>query len=170
MSVDLTLPEPVSLSTDGAPGDGPLPAVQPNCFGSGLDNPAGLHMVHHRDGDVVWATVTLDGRFEGARGLAHGGIVATMMDDAVGGVLVVLRQRAVTAQLNVTYLAPVVIGRELRVEAWLGEQDGRKLHVVSRVLDGETVLAIARGLFLTVGPEHFERAGSPPRELPHVGV
>jgi uncharacterized protein (TIGR00369 family) len=170
MSVDRTLPAPLPLPTDGVPGDGPLPAVQPNCFGSGLENANGLGMVHHRDGDVVWTTVTLDARYEGARGLAHGGIVATLMDDAVGGVLVVMRQRAVTAQLNVTYLAPVVIGHELRVEAWLAERDGRKLHVVARVLDGDTELAIARGLFLTVGPEHFERAGSPRRELPHVGV
>jgi acyl-coenzyme A thioesterase PaaI-like protein len=170
MSVDLTLPEPAPLPTDGVPGDGPLPAVQPNCFGSGLDNPAGMHMVHHRDGDVVRSTVTLDERFEGARGLGHGGIVTTLLDDVMGGVLVVLRERAVTAQLNMTFVAPVVIGHELRLEAWLAERDGRKLHMVGRVLDGETEVAIARALFLTVGTEHFVRAGSPPRELPHVGV
>lgn len=170
MSVDLTLAEPAPLPTDGVPGDGPLPAVQPNCFGSGLDNPAGLQMVHRRDGDVVRTTVTLDERFEGARGLSHGGIVSTLLDDAMGGVLVILRERAVTAQLDVTYVSPVVIGHELHVETWLTERDGRKLHMVGRVLDGDTVVAIGRALFLSVGTEHFERAGSPPRELPHVGV
>lgn len=170
MSVDRTLPAPAPLPTDGGPGDGPLPPVQSHSFGSGLDNAAGLHLVHHRQGDVVRSTVTLDRRYEGARGLGHGGIVATMLDDAMGGVLVVLRERAVTAQLNLSYLAPVVIGRELRVEAWLTERDGRKLHMVGRVLDGETELAIARGLFLTVDKAHFEQAGSPPRDLPQVAI
>lgn len=169
MSVDPELPPPVPLPAGGR-ADGPLPPHQHNCFGCGPDNAAGLHLHYARERETVHATLTLDARHEGAPGLAHGGALAAILDDVQGGVLVAMRQRAVTAKLEVNYVAPVVLGRELRVEAWLAGVEGRKIRLVGRVRDGERTVASGLGLFIAVDREHFVRAGATAGTDPQVGT
>lgn len=152
MSRVAELPPPAPLP-EGA--DGPMRAHTATCFGCGPDNPAGLHLAFVRDGDVVRATTTLPPEHEGAPGLAHGGIVASILDDMSGAIPRALGQRAVTAKLEVDFAAPVVIGRPLDAQAWLESFDGRKIRIVTRLLDGDTVVATGRALFLTVPREHF---------------
>jgi acyl-coenzyme A thioesterase PaaI-like protein len=125
-----------------------------SCFGCGPDA-AGLHLTFAREGDVVRSPITLETRFQGAPGLAHGGIVSSILDDISGAIPVAIGQRAVTAKLEVDFTAPVVIGRPLVAEAWLESFEGRKIRIVSRLLDDGTVLAVGRALFLTVPREHF---------------
>ena len=125
------------------------------CFGCGPEHPSGLHLAVVRTGAVIRATVHLGKRFQGAPGLAHGGIVSTILDDLSGAVPVALGQRAVTAKLEVDFTAPVLLGRDLVAEAWLETFEGRKIRIVSRLLDDGRVLAVGRALFLTVPREHF---------------
>ena len=160
---------PLPVPAD-APGDGPLRPHQPHCFGCGPENDAGLGIRYGLDGDVVRATLTLDARHEGARGLAHGGIVAAILDDVQGGVLVAMRTRAVTAKLDVDFVAPVVLGHELAVEAWLESFEGRKIRLAGRILDSGRTVASARGLFITVEKEHFLRYDATPAPEPQVGT
>lgn len=152
MSRVVELPPPAPLP-DGP--DGPMRAHTPTCFGCGPENPAGLHLGFVRDGEVVRATTTLPPQHEGAPGLAHGGVVAAILDDMSGAIPRLLGQRAVTAKLEVDFSAPVVIGRELQAESWLESFDGRKIRIVTRLLEGDAVLATGRALFLTVPREHF---------------
>ncbi|MBI5104086.1 MAG: PaaI family thioesterase [Solirubrobacterales bacterium] len=119
------------------------------------------------DGDRVRGNVRFDRRQEGAPGFAHGGAVATVLDDALGSVLILIERPAVTANLNVDFRAPAFLHHDLDIEAWCEQTDGRKLHLAGRLLDGETVLAEARGLFIEVDVDHFRRGG---RELPEPWV
>ena len=80
---------------------------------------------------------------------------ASILDDVSGAIPVALGQRAVTAKLDIDFTAPVVIGRELVAEAWLQSFEGRKIRIVSRLLDDGVVLAVGHALFLTVPREHF---------------
>lgn len=155
MSARTELPPPAPLPVEPTGGDGPMPAHARGCFGCGPENPESLGLRFVRDGDVVRATATIERRHEGAPGLAHGGIVASLLDDISGAIPRALGQRAVTANLQVDFAAPVVIDRELVVEAWLEVFEGRKIRIVSRLLDGGTVLATGRALFLVVPVEHF---------------
>lgn len=151
MSRVAELPPPAPLP-EGA--DGRIGAHTATCFGCGPENPVGLHLVFVRDGDLVRAAITLPPEHEGAPGLAHGGIVASILDDMSGAIPRVLGQRAVTAKLEVDFAAPVVIGRPLDAEAWLESFDGRKIRIVTRLLDAGGVVATGRALFLTVPREH----------------
>lgn len=149
---------PAPLPTEGVPGDGVLTRLYPNSFGSGLSNPEGLQMVFRREGDVIRTEVTLEGRFEGTPGVSHGGIVAVMLDDAAASVMLVVGVRSVTAQLDITYRAPVLVGRPLVLESWLESVEGRKHRAFCQLSDGGEVVAFGRALFITVDPAHFERA------------
>ena len=135
----------------------PLPPHHPNCMGCGDSNPAGLAMRMERDGDRVRGSVTLDRRHEGAPGYAHGGAVSTILDDALGMLLFVLRRPAVTARLEVDFRRPAYLGRPFDVEAWVDQVDGRKLWMRAELHEGGELVAAARSLFLEVAPEHFAR-------------
>jgi predicted thioesterase len=67
-------------------------------------------------------------------------------------------------------VSPVVLGRELTVEAWLESFEGRKLRLVGRVLDDGATVASARSLFITVEQEHFLRYHATPAPDPEVGT
>ncbi len=107
------------------------------------------------DGERVRGEVTLDRRHEGAPGFAHGGAVATVLDDALGTLLAVLRRPAVTAKLDVDYRRPAFLGRRFTVETWVERSDGRKLWLSGEMREGEELVAEAHALFLAVSIEHF---------------
>ena len=135
----------------------PLPPHHPGCMGCGPENPAGIGMRMERDGDRVHGSVELDQRHQGAPGYAHGGAVATILDDALGMLLLVLRRPAVTARIEVDFRRPAYLGRRFEVEAWVDRVDGRKLWMAAALHDHGEVVAEARSLFLEVKPEHFAR-------------
>lgn len=112
-------------------------------------------------GDRVLADVTLDKRHEGSPGVAHGGVVAAALDDLFGGVLVLLEQPAVTANLSVDYRAPVLLGTPLELEGWSEARTGRKLRFRGEMRQGGTLVAEATALFLAVDLEHFLKSGAP---------
>lgn len=141
--------------------DGSLPAHHPNCLGCGPENPAGMGLRLRVEGDRIRGDVRFDRLQEGAPGFAHGGAVATVLDDALGSVLILLRRPAVTAKLDVDFRSPALLGHDLKVEGWSERVDGRKLHLAGRLLDGETVVAEAHALFIAVDLEHFRRGGQP---------
>ena len=143
--------------------NGTIPAHQPHCLGCGPENPASMGLKLRIQGDRILGSVRFDRRQEGAPGFAHGGAVATVLDDALGTVLILVQRPAVTANLNIDFRAPAFLGRELSVEARCERIDGRKLHLVGRLLDGEEIIAEGRGLFIEVNIDHFRRGG---QELP----
>ncbi|RDI49364.1 PaaI family thioesterase [Nocardia mexicana] len=151
-------------------GGGSLPPHHGNCLGCGPGNAAGLGLEFVGDGAGIVAALVLDERHEGAPGLAHGGAVATVLDEAAGSVLLPLRLPAVTAQLNVSFSEPVPLGVPLTVRAALDRRDGRKLHITAEVeLDGRCA-ARAEALFIVVSPDHFHTHGADPGGIPALGI
>ena len=140
-----------------APGD-PLPPHQPNCFGCGPRNPAGFQLRCHATEAGVAGSFQLDARHEGGPGVAHGGVVAAVLDDLLGFLLYRLGRPMVTARLEIDYRRPVVLGVAVDAAAEIVSVEGRKVwtHGELRGRDG-TLLAEARGLFVQVGADHFAR-------------
>lgn len=141
--------------------DGSLPAHQPHCLGCGPDNPASMGLRLRVVGERVRGRVSFDRRQEGAPGYAHGGAIATVLDDALGSVLMVLGRAAVTAKLEVDFRAPALIGQELELEAWCEREEARKLYLRGRLQAEGALVAEASALFVAVELEHFRRSGSP---------
>ena len=136
-----------------------LPPHHEQCLGCGPDNPHGHHLQVSRHGDGVVADHTFDDRHVGAPGIAHGGAVATVIDDLYGFLLYLVGTPAVTRQLTVDYRSPVLIGTKYRLEARVTSQQARKLFLAATLtdLDGRT-MATSTALFVTVGVEHFARS------------
>lgn len=112
-----------------------------NCFACGTLNAHGLHLVLHAGGDRCWTDVILDRRFEGWEGIAHGGILCTILDEVMAWALVDHDLWGVTARMSVEFKRPVAIGQPIRGE-------GRVLAVRRRLVDTEGVILDADGNLL----------------------
>ena len=117
---------------------------------SGGANPLGLGARLWRDGDAAVLEVSLGPAFEGAPGRAHGGVVAALIDETMGIVLVLHGELAFTVQLQVAYRAPTPVGELLVARAHVVARDGRKLTIKAVVHCGELLVAEATALFIGV--------------------
>lgn len=138
-----------------------LPPHYPTCLGCGPDAPQGYHLQVRRDGHEVVAEHVFEDRHSGAPGIAHGGAVATVVDDVLGFLLYVVRAPGVTRRLEVDYLKPVLTGVRYTVRGRLDRRDGRKVWVSCTCTDPDGVVAFrAVGLFVIVDLSHFSEATS----------
>ena len=88
--------------------------------------------------------------------MAHGGVVAALLDEACGQVARIALSPAVTSRLEVRYLAPVPVEEDLRVGAALVEANERRATAEGTIQDGSgLLLAHARAECALVRPEHF---------------
>ena len=145
----------------GRIGDDVLPPHYPTCLGCGPEAEQGYHLQVRREGDEMVAEHVFEPRHSGAPGIAHGGAVATVVDDVLGFMLYVALVPGVTRKLEVEYLKPVLIGVRYTIRAKVDEIDGRKLWFSCSCTDPEGVETFrAKGLFLSVGLEHFAQGSS----------
>lgn len=124
------------------------------CFGCGGDNAGGMKLTFEQDNvnRKIVGRFVLGERYQGGGGFAHGGIIATLLDEAMGKVCRFREVRAVTAELAVEYLKPVNVQSEIVVEGRETEQKGRNLFMTGEIRDGVgEVLARGKGRFVIIG-------------------
>ncbi len=124
---------------------------------AGRSNPVSPPALLRVDVDVrrVVGEVEFGRAFEGAPGCVHGGLVAAVLDEALGMACIFGGGPAMTAELTTRFLRHTPIETPLEVEAWLDEVDGKKVRTSGKVAaDGETLLE-STGLFIAVGAEKF---------------
>ena len=131
--------------------------LEPNpanhCFGCGGANDGGMQLAFAQDNARrrIIGHFVLGERYQGGGGMVHGGIIATLLDEAMGKVCRFREARAVTAELTVRYLKPVKVTEEIVVEGWEVEQKGRNLFHAAEIRDSAgQVLATGLGRFVIV--------------------
>ena len=100
----------------------------------------------------------LDDRYTGPPGHCHGGIIATILDEAMGKVNKLRDVIALTSQMTINYLRPVPLNKPLRVEAREVSVRGRKHVNMGEIMNqkGE-VLARGQATFIAIDPRRFEK-------------
>ena len=130
------------------------------CFGCGGANPRGMRLAFDPDPERrrIVGRFRLGAEYQGGPGFIHGGIIATVLDEAMGKVSRFSDVRAVTAELTVEYLRPVRVDQEIRVEAFESQREGRQLFHQGEVRDTEgELLARGRGRFVVVDRAKFRQ-------------
>ena len=128
------------------------------CFGCGGANPRGMRLAFDLDPGRrrIVGRFRLGAEYQGGPGFIHGGIIATVLDEAMGKVSRFSDVRAVTAELTVEYLKPVRVDQEIRVEAFESQREGRHLFHQGEIRDTEgELLARGRGRFVVVDRAKF---------------
>lgn len=133
------------------------------CFGCGAANPAGMKLPFELDLDDrrTRGRFALGTDYAGGGGFAHGGIIAVVLDEAMGKLSKLTDERAVTAEMSIAYRKPVPVDQEIIVEGWQEEVQGRNRFRVAEIRDVlGNVLARGKGRFVVVGETHFASATS----------
>jgi len=124
----------------------------PRCYACGKDNRAGLQAAF----TVDRSTRTITGRFtagpehEGWQGIVHGGIMATLLDEAMVKLAAHLGIPAVSAEITVKFKAPAAPGEELVVSGKIVKDAGRLIEAEATITKGLIVVAEAKGKLLRI--------------------
>lgn len=131
-----------------------VPIDDGNCFACGPSNPIGIHLHFDRnaDGEGVLARLELAPAYQGWRGIAHGGIVMALLDEAMAYAAGFAGHRGVTAQVSARFRKPVPLEQPIEVRGRVTWQRRNVLGVEASILDGAgNLLARAEGSFVSRG-------------------
>jgi acyl-coenzyme A thioesterase PaaI-like protein len=117
-------------------------------------NVEGLGLALHVDGDTCWTELALPDRFEGWEGIAHGGIVCTILDEVMAWSLAARDTWSLTARMTVDFKRPVRIGVPIRRRS---SQNARRrlMDTAARLVDPSSgeLLATAEAVYVVAAAE-----------------
>ncbi len=131
------------------------------CFGCGAANPSGMKLAFDLDLDARRSrgSFVLGPNYAGGAGFAHGGIIAVVLDEAMGKLSRLAEESAVTAEMNIEYKTPVPVDKPIVVEGWQEEAKGRNRFRVAEIRDAHgNLLARGQGRFVIVQHAHITEA------------
>jgi acyl-CoA hydrolase len=150
------VPSDGAVPTDGLRVRGRRFELEPhNCFACGQLNAHGMHLQLHGSDERCWTELTLPRRFEGWDGIAHGGILCTILDEVMAWALVEHDNWGLTARLAVDFKRPVRVGVAIRAEGWITQNRRRLMHTAGRIVDagnGE-LLATAEAVYVAASED-----------------
>jgi acyl-coenzyme A thioesterase PaaI-like protein len=114
------------------------------CFGCGQANLFGLQL----ETDGVRGRFFVKQDHQGPPGYAHGGIVATALDEAMALALHAQGVDARTRRLELDLLAPAPVGAFLEVEASVEGREGRRVSTRASAREGDNLVAEAVAVFV----------------------
>ena len=126
------------------------------CFVCGPENDIGLNVRFYWDGAVARAELIAGDRLEGYRGIWHGGILATVLDEAMVKAVLASGRVAMTGEMTVRFRRPIRIGTPLVLTGRVVHSRGRahRCEAEARGTDG-TLFGSATGTYIEV-PESFK--------------
>jgi uncharacterized protein (TIGR00369 family) len=129
------------------------------CFGCGAASAIGLHLEFFlREDHSVVTMPTVSPDYTGNPGYLHGGIIATLLDEAMSKSVRARGFTAMTRHMEVDYLRPVPCFVPLRIEGHVTRNEGRKHWSEARILNAKgKVLAESKGVFIEVPALRSER-------------
>ncbi len=126
------------------------------CFACGQNNPDGMRLkfILDEERQTFVCRFRLSKRYTGPPGHCHGGIIATILDDAMGKVNKLHHVIALTKEMTIEYLNPVPLHSRLRVEGREFSVRGRQHINTAEILnEDDEVLARSKGVFIAIDPE-----------------
>ena len=123
------------------------------CVACGKDNPEGMKLKFYLNEESRRAVCEfkLSRRYTGPPGHAHGGIIATILDEAMGKVNKFRNVVALTKKMEIEYMKPVPLGKKLTASGREQEVNGR-IHINVAEISNENgeILARSTGTFIAV--------------------
>jgi uncharacterized protein (TIGR00369 family) len=134
------------------------PKLDNPCFGCGGANPRGMKLEFERDDarQRIVGRFRLGHEYQGGSGFLHGGIIALLLDEAMGKAARFHSEHAVTAELRVEYKRPIPADEEIVVEGFVARRDGRQLYHEGEIRTAAGVLlARGEGRFVVIDLEKY---------------
>jgi len=125
------------------------------CFACGTENPISLRLEFAMEGDGLSGTFTASREHQGYRGVVHGGIISTLLDEAMARLLIMQGHRVVTVRMEVRYRKPVPVGEPLLIRAKReAAPSGRFLKTSALIMSKDgAILSQGEGTFAIISKE-----------------
>jgi acyl-coenzyme A thioesterase PaaI-like protein len=120
------------------------------CFACGADNLRGLHLhFQMNEKEEMIAEWTPEAHLEGFTGIIHGGIISTVLDEAMAKVVAAQGGGALTVELRVRFKRTVASGERVVVRGWIASNNKHMIRAEAKLsaVDGSE-LAHGWGTFL----------------------
>ncbi len=121
------------------------------CFACGSENPAGLHLAFQAGGRGVTALFTPGKEFQGYKDIVHGGIITTLLDEAMAHAAIRAGHMPVTAEIQIRFRSALHVGQQVQVEGWMEGVPAHKLIPAAselRTYPEGTLIATAKAKLL----------------------
>jgi len=129
-----------------------------SCFVCGESNPLGLKLRFHTDGRTVTTRFTPKAEHIGFKGVVHGGLIATVLDEImVWACAVRTKHFAFCAELNVRFVNPLSPGEEVLATSELVTNRRNRIFETKGVVQTSSgkLLAEATGKYIPIKPEQL---------------
>jgi acyl-coenzyme A thioesterase PaaI-like protein len=129
------------------------------CFVCGPDNPRGLHLEFQGgEGGEMTAEWIPEREMEGYEGIIHGGLVSTVLDEAMAKAVDASGAQALTAELRVRFRQQVSSASLVRIKGWIVGRNKRVINAEATLTNaGGDELAHAWAVFLALKQENGEK-------------
>ena len=113
-----------------------------HCFVCGENNPNGLRLgfAIDKEKQTLKATFVASPTYQGYDGIIHGGIISTLLDEAMAKLVYELGYTAVTASLEVRFKRPAPILEPLHVYGEIVEVNKRLIRARAKVMKEDGIL------------------------------
>jgi acyl-coenzyme A thioesterase PaaI-like protein len=121
-----------------------------HCFVCGPHNPIGLKLAFKVEGEHCRGEFTSRAEHVGFDGVTHGGIVFSVLDDAMANWFFLQGARGFTAKAEIRYRAPMPVGATATIECTVVKRKGRLLQLEASAADkaSGTVFAESSASFM----------------------
>lgn len=129
------------------------------CFGCGGANSRGMRLAFEQDDarQRIVGRFRLGEEYQGGSGFLHGGIIALLLDEAMGKAARFHSARAVTADLRIEYKKPIRVNTEIVVEGFVARRDGRQLYHEGEIRnEAGDLLARGEGRFVIIDRAKYQ--------------
>lgn len=125
------------------------------CYVCGKKNPIGLTVDFKidRDARTIKAAFIPADDHQGYEGIVHGGILSSLLDEAMAKLAFTVGLPAVTAEMTVKFKASAAPGQELLVTGKLTHETRRLILAEAKIERGPVVIAEAKGKLLRTSAE-----------------
>jgi uncharacterized protein (TIGR00369 family) len=114
--------------------------VNDMCFACGRSNPVGLKLQFRFEGEEYLTEFEVKPEHQGWTGIAHGGLLATVLDEAMARLLWEKGLNAITGRLSVRYHRSLRVGEVVQVRARIAKQRSLGIETSAEAMrDGELV-------------------------------
>ena len=122
------------------------------CFGCGKENPIGLKLKVEQEGKTVKAEFTPNEHHQGWSGIVHGGIITTLLDEAMGYAALSENVCCVTAKMQAKFKRPALINEPLIITGSVAKNEGKLLETKAAVsLTDGTLVAEGTATMFVLG-------------------
>ncbi len=125
-------------------------AIYNKCFACGKDNPIGLKLNFEYNENKSITYYTVPEHFQGYEGITHGGIVATLLDEAMAKIILYKGVEAVTGEIVIKYRRPIPTNKEVKIIGEIIQEKSRTIKTSGRIEFDEHLCVEAYATFVKI--------------------